>query len=52
MIHWKNDGDKRVCDLSDDRKVILIEHRGYVTKITANLDGTLNIENIHKEYAA
>lgn len=35
----------RVCDYSDDRKTVVIEKKGCITRITANPDGTLNIEN-------
>lgn len=41
----KNLNDKRVCDISNDRKVVEIVQKGYITRITANADGTLNIEN-------
>lgn len=34
---------KRVCDISTNGKVIEIRKKNCVTKITANLDGTLNI---------
>lgn len=39
---------KRVCDLSKDHKTIIIEIKGCITRITANPDGTLNIENFPK----
>ena len=48
----KNLNDKRVCDISNDRKVVEIVQKGYVTRITANADGTLNIENVHQPPAA
>jgi len=35
-----------VCDYSDDRKTVVIERKSCITRITANPDGTLNIENI------
>lgn len=46
MNPWKNGADKRVCDISDDRRIILIKQKGQITIITANPDGTLKIENI------
>lgn len=46
MEMWKNSAGKRVCDISEDRRTVEIVQRGYVTKITANPDGTLLIENI------
>lgn len=42
----KNLNGKRVCDRSQDRKVIEIVQKGCLTRITANQDGTLNIENV------
>ena len=42
----KNLNDKRVCDISHDRKVVEIVQKGCLTRITANLDGTLKVENI------
>ena len=38
--------NKRICDISQDKKVIEIRLKDCVTRITANPDGTLNI--IHK----
>lgn len=46
MTPWKNSGDKRVCDVSDDKKIVEISMKGYTTRITANPDGTLNIQNV------
>lgn len=43
---WKNLAGKRVCDISEDHKVVEIVQHGYKTRITANPDGTLLIENI------
>jgi len=37
---------KRVCDRSADRTVVEIVQKGCLTRITANPDGTLNIENL------
>lgn len=42
----KNLKDKRVCDISHDRKVVEIIQKGCLTRITANPDGTLKIENV------
>lgn len=41
-----NLNNKRVCDLSSDRRVIEIKQKNCLTRITANPDGTLNIEHI------
>lgn len=46
MTEFKNSGNKRVCDVSDDQKVALIVVKGCCTRITANPDGTLKIENV------
>lgn len=48
----KNLNGKRVCDRSEDGRIIQIIQRGCMTLITANPDGTLNIENIHISDAA
>lgn len=45
MEQIKNLRNKRVCDLSTDKKVIEIVDKGYITLITANPDGTLKIEH-------
>jgi hypothetical protein len=37
---------KRVCDISDDGRIIEIVSKGCMTRITANPDGTLRIENL------
>ena len=44
----RNSIGKRVCDISYDRKTVVIEIKGCVTRITANPDGTLKIENLPK----
>ena len=41
----RNFNGKRVCDISGDRRVIEIVLKGCVTRITANPDGTLKVEN-------
>ena len=46
MEPWKNGNDKRVCDISEDHKEIVIVSKGFITRITANPDGTLKLENI------
>lgn len=46
MKEFQNLDKKRVCDVSADRKTVLIRKKGCTTKITANQDGTLNIENV------
>ena len=45
MKEVRNADDKRVCDISEDRKTVVIERKGCVTRIIANPDGTLNITN-------
>ena len=52
MEEIRNLNGKRVCDISRDRKVIEIIQRNCLTRITANSDGTLNIENIPINNAA
>lgn len=42
----KNLNDKRVCDISHDHKVLEIVQKGCLTRITANPDGTLKVENV------
>jgi len=42
----RNLNNKRVCDISRDRKVVEIVQKDCLTRITANKDGTLKIENI------
>ncbi len=46
MEKIENLNNKRVCDLSSDRRVIEIKQKNCLTRITANPDGTLNIEHI------
>lgn len=42
----RNLNGKRVCDISPDKRVVEISLKGCVTRITANEDGTLNVENV------
>lgn len=42
----KNLNSKRICDISHDRKVVEIVQKGCLTRITANSDGTLKVENV------
>ena len=42
----RNNNGKRVCDISEDRKVVEIVRDGCLTRIMANPDGTLKIENV------
>ena len=42
----KNLNNKRICDRSEDGRVVQIVHKDCMTLITANPDGTLNIKNI------
>ena len=52
MDSVRNLNNKRVCDISIDRKVIEIVHKDCLTRITANPDGTLRIENVPITHAA
>lgn len=45
MQEVRNINNKRICDISNDKKVIEICLKGCLTIITANSDGTLNIIN-------
>ena len=42
----RNSNGKRVCDISDDRRVVIIRQKGCEIRITANSDRTLSIEDI------
>ena len=46
MKEFHNAVGKRVCDVSTDYRIIEIKQKGYITRITANNDGTLNLINI------
>lgn len=52
MEKWKNAAGKRICDISEDHRYIEIVQSGYVTRITANSDGTLLIENFDQKKVA
>ena len=52
MEEIRNLNGKRVCDMSRDRKVIEIIQKGCLTRITANPDGTLKVENVPLPNAA
>jgi hypothetical protein len=52
MNEFRNNDGKRVCDVSTDKRVIEIRLRNCITRITANPDGTLEIENIPTTPAA
>lgn len=45
----KNLNQKRVCDISPDRKKLQIRKGNCLTEITVNKDGTLNIS--HRIYS-
>ena len=45
MIEVRNLKNKRVCDISPDRKAVEIVRDGCVTRITVARDGTLEVEN-------
>lgn len=46
MTEYRNSNGKRVCDISTDKRVIEIQQKGCITRITANPDGTLKIVSI------
>ena len=46
MQEFQNFDNKRVCDVSDDKKTVIIRKKGCMTRITANKDGTLNVTNV------
>lgn len=52
MEQIRNLNGKRVCDRSQDHRVIEIVYKDCITRITANSDGTLNVENIPLHKAA
>ena len=49
---WKNEAGKRVCDISAEHMIVEIVQKGYITRITANQDGTLRIENVPYQQAS
>lgn len=52
MEEVRNINNKRICDISKDKKVIEICLKNCLTIITANPDGTLNITHQHKKDVA
>ena len=52
MEEVRNLNGKRVCDMSRDHKVVEIVQKGCLTRITANPDGTLKVENVPLTKAA
>ena len=46
MTEFRNLNGKRVCDKSDDNRIVEIVQKGCLTRITANPDGTLKLENV------
>lgn len=46
MEEIRNLNGKRVCDISQDNKIVEIVHKNCLTRISANPDGTLKIDNI------
>lgn len=48
-LEVKNLNQKRVCDISPDRKKVQIRKGDCLTEITVNKDGTLNIS--HRIYS-
>ena len=45
MREVRNINNKRICDISNDKKVVEIRLKDCLTIITANPDGTLNISH-------
>lgn len=41
LIEVNNLDHKRICDISDDRKFVIIRKKDCLTRIYANPDGTL-----------
>ena len=52
MEEIRNLNKKRVCDRSEDHRIVEIRQGGCLTRITANPDGTLNIVHQVIEEAA
>ena len=52
MTEFRNLNNKRVCDISDDGRMAEIIQKDCLTRITANPDGTLRVENFHLTQAA
>lgn len=52
MNEFRNANGKRVCDVSSDKRVAEIRLKDCITRITANPDGTLKIENVPTKPAA
>jgi len=50
MIALRNPNGKRVCDISQDKKAVEIKNKDFITRITANPDGSLKVE--HKKQIA
>ena len=46
MKQFHNLNGKRVCDISNDGKMIEIYQKGCLTRITVKPNGTLDIKNI------
>ena len=49
MNRFENEDGHCVCAYSDDHKTVEIARKGCITRITANPDGTLRIENILRQ---
>ena len=49
MEEVRNINNKRICDISSDKKVIEIYLKDCLTTITANPDGTINIIHERKK---
>ena len=48
MEEVRNLNGKRVCDISTDKKVVEIVQKDCLTRITANPDGSLKVEQLKK----
>ena len=52
MTEFRNLNNKRVCDISPDGRIVEIVLKDCMTRITANPDGTLCVENFRLSLAA
>lgn len=52
MQEVRNTNNKRICDISNDKKIIEIYLKDCLTTITANPDGTFNITHQNKNDVA
>lgn len=52
MLPWKNGNVNCICTVSEDGKTVEVAKKGVKTRITANPDGTLKLENINDKKSA